>query len=605
VGVMLNMFEMQRYIAATAKRADLKVVWEEVNMPRTDRNTMYLPKIRARTTLEEYQMLRHAVTHEVDHQLFSDFKLLNEKKVGATNSLLGLIWNMLEDHRIEFLGTLDYEGDRLCSNDVYVRLVSQLLSAPIAKSEMAVPVMPLYAWLNPITADFYPNAHSVQTKIEATVPKEGQVYLDKLQAGDYAEVLRDIRTIDNRKAGTKATFDLACRIFEEVFEQNAEDEVKRCQEEAKNKGKKGKGGSPSKDGELGDGGGKEQGEDGGGKEGEQEGKAKGSKKGDGKPDGDAEGKQKIFANNYKDLVVDAHEPTGLHSEGMEIDYGKYSMHGDYTPPPASEFKEIDLTNRALSTNDYSHSIGEALAETSPAFAHKVRSILQIRARDNYQYGTKQGKLHQGALHKLCVKNAPAGYQQRVFKKRQVNDVLDAAITLLVDSSGSMNGSKYDHASAAAIMMSEVMGNQLHVPVEIIGFTDRGAPTMLVHRKFSDKLVQKDDLLKRFGYGGDMLCHNGDGDAVMFAFDRLMKRKEKKKLLLVFSDGQPAGWSGYGDGVWHLKHVVNKIETESPVDIMGIGLESDSVRMFYKQNCVINNADQIEEALLTIIEDKLQ
>jgi cobalamin biosynthesis protein CobT len=158
------------------------------------------------------------------------------------------------------------------------------------------------------------------------------------------------------------------------------------------------------------------------------------------------------------------------------------------------------------------------------------------------------------------------------------------------------------------MMSETLGNTLHVPCEVATFNDQGGCVPVVHliRNFNEKLVPKDKMIGRFSSAmRSGMSGNGDGDHILAAFDRLIARPEKRKLLIVFSDGQPAGWSGYGDGGWYTGHVIKQIENESPVEIVGIGIQDESVVHYYKNHRVIRNADGLETALLSVIEEHLK
>jgi cobaltochelatase CobT len=97
--------------------------------------------------------------------------------------------------------------------------------------------------------------------------------------------------------------------------------------------------------------------------------------------------------------------------------------------------------------------------------------------------------------------------------------------------------------------------------------------------------------------------NADGDSILFAYNRLKGRKEKKKLLIVLSDGQPAAHRGRG--IYGFTHkVVKQIEKEGVVDIYGIGIESSAVENFYTQHTVINDSSELEKALLTVLKNKL-
>jgi cobalamin biosynthesis protein CobT len=241
---------------------------------------------------------------------------------------------------------------------------------------------------------------------------------------------------------------------------------------------------------------------------------------------------------------------------------------------------------------------------SDGFAQKVRRILQIRAKGRVQYGTKTGSLHAGNLFRLRVDGASHEYQQRIFKKRIVSDVLDSAVSVLVDTSGSMSGEKYACAITAAVHLSGTIGNTLHIPTEIIGFTEvEYRNTMFIHRTFDKKLLSKEALTSSLTKASSWMNQNCDGDSVLFAASRLLQRKEKRKLLIVLSDGSPAS-SKPGDVMGYTMDIVRQLDSVPALDIVGIGIQDDNVTRIYKQHHVIHEAHEIESALLSIIERKL-
>ena len=98
--------------------------------------------------------------------------------------------------------------------------------------------------------------------------------------------------------------------------------------------------------------------------------------------------------------------------------------------------------------------------------------------------------------------------------------------------------------------------------------------------------------------------NPDGENILWAHDRLIRRKEKKKLLIVMSDGSPAASKpSTGLESFTLK-VIREIEASKNVDIYGLGLCSNSVDYFYKSRSVVNNPEDIPSKLLELIERKI-
>jgi cobaltochelatase CobT len=98
--------------------------------------------------------------------------------------------------------------------------------------------------------------------------------------------------------------------------------------------------------------------------------------------------------------------------------------------------------------------------------------------------------------------------------------------------------------------------------------------------------------------------NPDGENILWAHDRLVKRKERKRLMIVMSDGCPAATKG-SDGIEDFTHkVIKEIEASKKVEIYGLGLCSDSVEHYYKANSVVNNPQHIPVKLLELIERKI-
>jgi cobaltochelatase CobT len=111
-------------------------------------------------------------------------------------------------------------------------------------------------------------------------------------------------------------------------------------------------------------------------------------------------------------------------------------------------------------------------------------------------------------------------------------------------------------------------------------------------------------LRRLGVASAHLRNNPDGDAILWSFDRLRQSRAKRKLLIVASDGSPACDRG-GDIDWYTREVVKKIENETPIQIVGIGIMDNNVTRIYKEHYVIHDAAELEKALLTLIDKKVR
>jgi cobalamin biosynthesis protein CobT len=287
-----------------------------------------------------------------------------------------------------------------------------------------------------------------------------------------------------------------------------------------------------------------------------------------------------------------------YSKFIVVDYPKSLGHERYLTPTAKT-KEF--------LKEYETRVEPKLI-SQENFAQQVRKLIQIRSKSQMQYGVKKGKLDQSRLSRICF-NAP-GFNERVFKNKIENKLLDAAITVLVDMSGSMSGQKVFNALASTLLVNEVCST-LNIPLEIIGFTDGYSstfggikPIMYVYKSFSDLKVSSDSLREYFAYSSNHMSGNPDGENILWAYDRLAKRKERKKLLIVMSDGSPAA-SKSCVGIGEFTHkVIEEIEASKSVDIYGLGLCSDSVQYYYKAHSVVSKPEEIPSKLIELIERKI-
>lgn len=666
--MFLNQLEMQRYIQASAKRADLTVVWKEGVFPHVRGRTIFLPKLNAGATERQYRQLLHYAVHESDHVLYTDYEGYPKYGTPPLKSFTGFAWNVLEDHRIEWKGGREYEGDRLNADyvlsDIWTKPLEALkeVAKDPEKQELFDRLLPLMAFQLEVNADMYPSAAGVQRELKQHLSPKGEERLNKLLDGDYAEVLRNFRSTDDNVEGTRKCWDLAQRIVKEVFEWEEPKPEEQPQEGGGNDGKptqkdngngeKGKGGKSKAKPEK-----KEQGDDDGGGDdkseadkggddaagddgdGEQSDDAKddsngadksGSGGGAGKiaeseqSPSDSKGHDEMVEVNYQEFSPMPHAPTApedrpsadQQGEGMHINYDDYNGSGSYVPATVDEIDVADYARNRFSApklavqaenENLKEYYQRAVTPGGAGFASRVRQKLQIRSKDKFEYGVKRGHLHQSSLYRATIKDAP-GINERVFKRKIVSDTLDTCVQVVVDSSGSMLGDKYGHAMVSAELLNEAIGNVLAMPLEIVGFTDghtltaRRNPLMYVHRDFDTKRLPKENLIERMSKVA--LASNPDGDCINWAYDRIRRRREKRKVMIVLSDGQPS-CSRPGDICWYTEKVVKQIHDSKAVEIVGIGIMDMSVKGIYPEHYVINDAGELEQALLKLIDKKVR
>ena len=588
--------EVQKYVRASAGRVGISIVFEDTNQPRHDGKTIYLPKITVDTTDAQLQEFMASVDHEVAHDRFSSFEVIREKKPDP-EGLLMFVWNFLEDSRINMIESLEYQGFRENWDETSSLIVGRILSRMKKETSFTSKfTTALLCWDGVMSSSSFPKIELVTSK--HTPDKKIADVLN-----NFSDRFVRTREILDKRLGTEATYDLAVDILNKLD--------KECKEEIKKDKKAAEARAKSKDGK---------------------GKPTESKSGDSKESSkDDSETTKTDDDEYKVITIKLTEEelramsitlpkegtrmgkTGINLEPVDYAGDKWDL-TDYDKfvvinyPKAigedSYFRE-NLHTREFLT-EYQDNAGSRLV-SQENFAQQVRKLIQIRAKAQRQYGVKKGKLDQSRLSRICF-NAP-GFNERVFKNKIENKVLDAAITVLVDMSGSMNGMKAYYALASTLLVNEVCST-LNIPVEIVGFTDgydiraNIQPVMFVYKNFSDLKVSEDQLKKSFALSSYHMCGNPDGENILWAHDRLVKRKEKKKLLIVMSDGSPAASkSSYGLSGFTSK-VIKEIEDAKFIDIYGLGLCSNSVSEYYKANSVVNNPEEIPSKLLELIERKI-
>ena len=596
--MLTQSIEVMKYIRASAGRQGIAVVFEDVNEPRHDGKTIYLPKITSLTTDMELKEMMASTDHEVAHDRYSSFDVLKEVSPDPKGLLL-FVWNFLEDSRINNIEAREYRGFRENWDESSSVLIEKMfVRAKKEGTTVSKLIAALIYWESAVSAPVFPTIELVASRA-----KPNKKILDVLN--NFTDRLVSCHQILDKRLGTQATHSLAMDILDKL--------QKECGDEFKPKIRvevtKGDGDKPiPTPGTTSDGSGGEE-----------------------KSSSDEEGSKPKVDDEYKIINLKLTEEdlakfsitlpehgvemgkTGINFEPVKSDKDKWDV-TDYEkfvvvnyPKSTGPERYLNPTSESREfTREYSMKV-EPFLVSQENFAQQVRRLIQIRAKAQTQYGVKKGKLDQSRLSRICF-NAP-GFNERVFKNKINNKVLDAAITVLVDMSGSMNGSKAQYALASTILINEVCST-LNIPVEIIGFTDGHdssmniAPVMLVYKNFSDLKIDNERIKKCFAISSRFMFGNPDGDSILWTYDRLVKRKEKKKLLIVLSDGSPAASkSSAGLGEYTLK-IIGEIEQSKNVDIYGLGLCSDSVKYYYKSNSVVQRPEDIPSKLIELIERKI-
>lgn len=560
---MLDTFDIVKYVAACADSANVGVVWAEPNTPpRCDGKTIYVPKPTSSMTHVDMIKFKRAVAHETSHVKYSDFGILKELQL---KDLEHLITNAIEDHRIDTLNDTKYTGDSAVTEEALTIAAKNFSNLEAVSEVLRDTGAPLMAW-EIATRNYLPSHDFISKDMASLANEKGAERISKLHK--YDAQLEELSGVEDKFLGTYLSIKLAKEIAKEVFGEDVDEmptpeELQKKMEE-QNGGDEGEG-----DGEGSDG------------EGEKEGKG-GKSKGETK-DGEGESKELRTGGG---MIPDHADDKECHGGGEG-----WSTKTGYTPDPMP--KLIDWTSREINPS------GRVVSLIKEGISNKVRTLLQVASRSRTVYAQKKGKLNNSSLHRIPVD--VQGYSDRVFKRKIVNNTLDTAVTLLVDCSGSMEGSKIEHAAAAAGMMNNVMNNVLHVNTEVLGFTEHGRTHVIYEiKRFGSKKQTPESIGSKLV--DTRLSTNVDGESLMYAYNRIKGRKEKRKIIFILSDGMPCGGGVKGNIGEYTKQVIQHIE-KSKVELYAIGIHHDCSRM-YKHSICIDDPSTLEQHLLEVLKNTL-
>lgn len=256
---------------------------------------------------------------------------------------------------------------------------------------------------------------------------------------------------------------------------------------------------------------------------------------------------------------------------------------------------------------------ESMQQNSDAMVGVMQKDLEraiaSRNRSTWRGGLRKGRISASNLSRLAVND------DRVFRKKEIAISKDVALTLLCDNSGSMaSRNRIQLASEAAFALSSVL-DRMNITHEVIGFTTKsgGYPPaefrkaeeelkggsfaralplyMPIYKGFDERLTP--ETKRRIAAMGlaNFLYENVDGECVQVAAQRLLGRKEKRRIMLVLSDGQPSAGRDTRRLQKHLKDSVALV-AKSGVEVIGIGIETDSVASYYPKYVVLNKANEL-------------
>ena len=252
-------------------------------------------------------------------------------------------------------------------------------------------------------------------------------------------------------------------------------------------------------------------------------------------------------------------------------------------------------------------------------ANKLQRQLLAKQNRAWEFDLEEGLLDSSKLPRIIMDP----YNSLSFKKEKDLDFKDTIVTLLIDNSGSMRGRPITIAAICADILSRTL-ERCSVKVEILGFTTKnwkgGQNRELWNRKGKPKSPGRLNDLRHIIYKSadsqwrqvknnlglmlkeGLLKENIDGEAISWAFSRIKKRKEERKILMVISDGAPVDDStlsvNSGDFLEkHLKKIVKFIEEKSEVEILAIGIGHD-VSRYYDRAIKITDVNELGDVMIS-------
>jgi len=252
-------------------------------------------------------------------------------------------------------------------------------------------------------------------------------------------------------------------------------------------------------------------------------------------------------------------------------------------------------------------------------ANKLQRQLLAKQNRAWEFDLEEGLLDSSKLPRIIMDP----YNSLSFKREKDLEFKDTIVTLLIDNSGSMRGRPITIAAICADILSRTL-ERCSVKVEILGFTTKnwkgGQSREFWSKKSKPKNPGRLNDLRHIIYKSadthwrqaknnlglmlkeGLLKENIDGEAISWAFSRLKRRKEERKILMVISDGAPVDDStlsvNSGDFLEkHLKRTVKFIEDKTETEILAIGIGHD-VSRYYNRAIKITDVNDLGDVMIS-------
>jgi len=598
---------------------------------------------------------RGFANHESLHNLLTDFDagLPRFREWGTTGRTLTLhLAQAIEDVRIENGGAHLYPG-MAKSIDKTAEFVCRRFAEKTFKENPEIAtdmgaVLPLaITWAGRLRIGYpSPVIRVAFDALGEDVRKRANQVVDVIMTLPHG--VEGIGNVNRTEAykGCRMGLDLADRIGNEVAKQIEDDEQQKRQGQGQGNGQgQGQGGGQGQgngDGTPTNGSGSSS----------QGGDTLGDQQAKGNGDGQSQSERSGSSGSHGATNAQASDATQVTSESRSIDPNldesvvELMTDGIETSKeyrPYTRSFDVWTSKRSGRLSDYMR-VNDGARLYAQEKAKVVGSLATMRrkleraliAKDTRQY-------EQSRSGKLDVRRRGVGIMSGndlIFKRKSDGDDLNAAVTILIDLSGSMDGDKVHVAGQSTIALCEAFAST-GVPLEVLGHFTHGLPhemRMQIAREL-DEFVQDADGNYVIGEDGNrvrntkthrydrtdavtmtvfksfdepmtqarsalgLIPHmtsgaNADADAIMYAATRLLEQKNDRRIMLVMADGYPA-WHSSGGKKANYRRTRDAVQwAESKgIKCVGIGIQSDAVQQFFPRNVVLQSVDQLGKTVL--------
>ena len=256
-------------------------------------------------------------------------------------------------------------------------------------------------------------------------------------------------------------------------------------------------------------------------------------------------------------------------------------------------------------------------------ANKLQRKLLAKQNRSWDFDLEEGTLDTSKLTRVIIDPL----NSLSFKKEKDIKFKDTLVTILIDNSGSMRGKPISVAAICADILSRTL-ERCSVKVEILGFTTKHWKGGECRQKWTDNQKplfpgRLNDLRHIIYKSADtpwrqsknnmglmlkegLLKENIDGEALKWAYNKIIKRKEERKILMVISDGAPVDDSTLSSNTSdylenNLKQTVKWIEKNSSVELLAIGIGHDVTR-YYNRAIKIADVQDLGDVMINELTD---